>query len=83
MKAQPVPPTEDQDLSALNTRLAIRCHDLQNQLTLLQHDHKLLIEHLYQIAEALGVAEEGFGVTGKGVAPSTILERIKELKGKP
>jgi len=76
--------------SAINKRLAIRAHDLQHQLQTLQHefsllttDHKRLILDLYSIAEALGVKEEGFGITGAGIAPSTILERIEELKGKP
>ena len=73
--------------SAINKRLAIRAHDLQHQLQTLQHenktlqaDHQRLILDLYSIAEALGVKEEGFGVTGSGIAPSTILERIQELK---
>jgi len=76
--------------SAINKRLAIRAHDLQHQLQTLQHefsllttDHKRLILDLYSIAEALGVEPEGFGITGAGIAPSTILERIEELKGKP
>lgn len=62
---------------------AARCFDLQNQLTLIKHDHQRLINHLYEIAAALGVEEEGFGITGKGIAPTTLLERIKELKEKP
>ena len=73
--------------SAINKRLAIRCHDLQHQLQTLEHenktlqaDHKRLILDLYSIAEALGVKEEGFGITGAGIAPSTILEAIKELR---
>jgi len=40
----------------------------------------MLVADLYSIAEALGVKEEGFGITGAGIAPSTILERIQELK---
>jgi len=81
MKIKPEP-TEDPEgtPSAINKRLAIRCHDLQHQLQTLTHDHKRLISDLYSIAEALGVKEEGFGVTGAGIAPSTILERIEELK---
>jgi len=88
MKIQPQA-TEDPEgtPSAINKRLAIRCHDLQHQLQTLQHenktlqaDHKRLMLDLYSIAEALGVKEEGFGVTGSGIAPSTILERIEELK---
>jgi len=66
--------------SAINKRLAIRCHDLQHQLQTLQHEHKLLYSDLCRIAEALGVEPEGFGITGAGIAPSTILERIQELK---
>jgi len=73
--------------SAINKRLAIRAHDLQHQLQTLEHenktlqaDHQRLILDLYSIAEALGVKEEGFGITGAGIAPSTILERIAELK---
>lgn len=66
--------------SAINKRLAIRCHDLQHQLQTLQHEHKLLYSDLCRIAEALGVEPEGFGVTEPGIAPSTILERIEELK---
>lgn len=73
--------------SAINKRLAIRCHDLQHQLQTLQHEHKLLLNEqkllysdLCRIAEALGVEPEGFGVTEPGIAPSTILERIEELK---
>jgi len=66
--------------SAINKRLAIRAHDLQHQLQTLQHEHKLLYSDLCRIAEALGVEPEGFGITGAGIAPSTILERIAELK---
>jgi len=66
--------------SAINKRLAIRCHDLQHQLQTLQHEHKLLYSDLCRIAEALGVEPEGFGITGAGIAPITILERIQELK---
>jgi len=75
-------PTEDPEgaPSAINKRLAIRLHNMQHELQTLQHDHKGLILDLYTIAEALGVKEEGFGVTGAGIAPSTILERIEELK---
>lgn len=66
---------------SLNHDLTMRLLDLQNEKALLQHDHDRLILDLYSIAEALGVEEEGFGVTGKGIAPSTILERIAELRG--
>lgn len=66
--------------SAINKRLAIRAHDLQHQLQTLQHEHKLLYSDLCRIAEALGVEPEGFGITGAGIAPSTILEAIKELR---
>ena len=66
--------------SAINKRLAIRCHDLMNENTVLQHEQKLLYSDLCRIAEALGVEPEGFGVTGAGIAPSTILEAIKELR---
>lgn len=73
--------------SAINKRLAIRCHDLQHQLQTLQHEHKLLLNEqkllysdLCAIAKALDVEPEGFGATGAGIAPSTILERIEELK---
>ena len=81
MKIKPEP-TEDHEgaPSAINKRLAIRLHKMQHELQTLQHDHKRLILDLYSIAEALGVKEEGFGVTGAGIAPSTILERIEELK---
>jgi len=65
---------------SLNRDLTMRLLDLQNEHSLLTADHKRLVYHLYQIAEALGVEEEGFGVTGKGIAPSTILDRISELK---
>lgn len=65
---------------SLNKDLTMRLLDLQNEFSLLTADHKRLISHLYQIAEALGVREEGFGVTGRGIAPSTILERIESLK---
>ena len=67
--------------SAINKRLAVRCHFLQHELQTLQHEHKLLYSDLCAIAKALGVEPEGFGVTGAGIAPSTILERIAELKG--
>jgi len=91
MKIQPPTPEDPEGTpSAINKRLAIRAHDLQHQIQTLQHefsllttDHKRLILDLYSIAEALGVKEEGFGITGAGIAPSTILERIEELKGKP
>ena len=73
--------------SAINKRLAIRLHNMQHELQTLQHgnktlqaDHQRLILDLYSIAEALGVKEEGFGVTGAGITPSTILEAIKELR---
>jgi len=66
--------------SAINKRLAIRCHDLQNENTVLRHEQKLLYSDLCAIAKALEVEPEGFGVTGAGIAPSTILERIEELK---
>ena len=75
--------------SAINKRLAIRLHTMQHELQTLQHEHKLLFNEqkplysdLYRIAEALGVKEEGFGITGAGIAPSTILERIEELKNR-
>ena len=67
-------------LSAINKRLAIRLHTMQHELQTLQHEHKLLYSDLCRIAEALGVEPEGFGVTEPGIAPSTILERIEELK---
>ena len=66
--------------SAINKRLAIRLHTMQHELQTLQHEHKLLYSDLCRIAEALGVEPEGFGITGAGIAPSTILERIEELK---
>ena len=66
--------------SAINKRLAIRCHDLMNENILLKHEQKLLYSDLCAIAKALDVEPEGFGVTGSGIAPSTILERIQELK---
>lgn len=66
--------------SAINKRLAIRLHTMQHELQTLQHEHKMLYSDLCRIAEALGVKEEGFGITGAGIAPSTILERIEELK---
>lgn len=81
MKAQPLTPEDpESNPSAINKRLAIRAHDLQHQLQTLQADHQRLILDLFSIAEALGVREEGFGGTGSGIAPSTILERIEELK---
>jgi len=87
MLKPPTPEDPEGTPSAINKRLAIRAHDLQHQLQTLQHefsllttDHKRLILDLYSIAEALGVKEEGFGITGAGIAPSTILERIQELK---
>ena len=88
MKIQPPTPEDPEGTpSAINKRLAIRAHGLQHQLQTLQHenktlqaDHQRLILDLWSIAEALGVKEEGFGVTGAGIAPSTILERIEELK---
>ena len=91
MKIKPDTPLDpESEPSAINKRLAIRCHDLQHQLQTLQHEHKLLLNEqkllysdLCRIAEALGVEPEGFGITGAGIAPSTILERIAELKGKP
>jgi len=84
MKIQPQA-TEDPEgtPSAINKRLAIRCHDLQNENTVLRHEQKLLYSDLCAIAKALEVEPEGFGVTGSGIAPSTILERIKELQEKP
>lgn len=66
--------------SAINKRLAIRCHNLQHELQTLQHEHKLLYSDLCAIAKALGVGPEGFGITGADIAPSTILEAIKELR---
>ena len=66
--------------SAINKRLAVRLHNMQHELQTLQHEHKLLYSDLCRIAEALGVEPEGFGVTEPGIAPSTILERIEELK---
>ena len=66
--------------SAINKRLAIRLHTMQHELQTLQHEHKLLYSDLCAIAKALGVEPEGFGVTGAGIAPSTILEAIKELR---
>ena len=66
--------------SAINKRLAIRLHTMQHELQTLQHEHKLLYSDLCRIAEALGVEPEGFGITGAGIAPITILERIQELK---
>jgi len=84
MKAQPLTPEDPESSpSAINKRLAIRCHDLQNENTVLRHEQKLLYSDLCSIAEALGVKEEGFGATGSGIAPSRILERIKELTGRP
>ncbi len=81
MKIKPEAPLDpESEPSAINKRLAIRCHNLQHELQTLQHEHKMLIHDLYAIAEALGVEPEGFGVTGSGIAPSTILERIQELK---
>jgi len=88
MKIKPDAPLDpESEPSAINKRLAIRAHDLQHQLqtlqhefNTLQHEHKLLYSDLCRIAEALGVKEEGFGITGAGIAPSTILERIQELK---
>ena len=65
---------------SIDLKLAEQCRDLQVQLQTLQADHKRLISDLYAIAEALGVQEEGFGVTGSGIAPSTMIERIEELK---
>ena len=81
MKIQPQA-TEDPEgtPSAINKRLAIRLHTMQHELQTLQHEHKLLYSDLCRIAEALGVEPEGFGITGAGIAPSTILERIQELK---
>ncbi len=66
--------------SAINKRLAIRLHTMQHELQTLQHEHKLLYSDLCAIAKALEVEPEGFGVTGAGIAPSTILEAIKELR---
>jgi hypothetical protein len=66
--------------SAINKRLAIRLHTMQHELQTLQHEHKLLYSDLCAIAKALGVEPEGFGITGAGIAPITILERIEELK---
>ncbi len=66
--------------SAINKRLAVRLHNMQHELQTLQHEHKLLYSDLCAIAKALGVEPDGFGVTGAGIAPSTILERIEELK---
>ena len=65
---------------SIDLKLAEQCRNLQVELQTLQADHKRLISDLYAIAEALGVQEEGFGVTGSGIAPSRILERIEELK---
>jgi len=81
MKIQPQA-TEDPEgtPSAINKRLAIRLHTMQHELQTLQHEHKLLYSDLCAIAKALGVDPEGFGVTGAGIAPSTILEAIKELR---
>ena len=67
-------------MNPLNLKLAEQCRNLQVELQALQSDHKRLISDLYAIAEALGVQEEGFGVTGSGIAPSTMIERIEELK---
>ena len=67
-------------MGPLDTNLANQCRNLQVQLHALQADRKRLISDLYAIAEALGVQEEGFGVTGSGIAPSTMIERIEELK---
>ena len=39
----------------------------------------MLVNDLFRIAEALGVAEEGIG-QDKGIAPETMLEKIEELK---
>lgn len=82
MRAQPEPPisTYEADLLTQNDRLSQRCHVLGKELDLLKHHHQMLTDDLYRIAEALGIEEEGFGVTGKGIAPATILERIKELR---
>ena len=81
MMLKPQPPEDPEGTpSAINKRLAIRAHNLQHELQTLQHEHKLLYSDLCAIADALGVKEEGFGVTGAGIAPSTILERIEELK---
>ena len=73
--------------SAINKRLAIRLHTMQHELQTLQHEHKLLLNEqkllysdLCRIAEALGVKEEGFGITGAGIAPSSILQAIADLK---
>ena len=73
--------------SAINKRLAIRLHTMQHELQTLQHEHKLLLNEqkllysdLCAIAKALEVEPEGFGVTGAGITPSTILEAIKELR---
>ena len=65
---------------SIDLKLAEQCRNLQVELQALQNDHKRLISDLYAIAEALGVQEEGFGVTGSGIAPSTMIERIEELK---
>ena len=81
MKIQPPTPEDPEGTpSAINKRLAIRLHNMQHELQTLQHEHKLLYSDLCRIAEALGVEPEGFGVTEPGIAPSTILERIEELK---
>lgn len=39
----------------------------------------MLVNDLFRVAEALGVAEEGIG-QDKGIAPETMLEKIEELK---
>ena len=81
MKIQPQAPEDPEGTpSAINKRLAVRLHNMQHELQTLQHEHKLLYSDLCRIAEALGVEPEGFGVTEPGIAPSTILERIEELK---
>ena len=81
MKIQPPTPEDPEGTpSAINKRLAIRCHDLMNENTVLRHEQKLLYSDLCAIAKALEVEPEGFGITGAGIAPSTILERIQELK---
>lgn len=80
MQIKPKPGVDPEgEPTAINKRLAIRCHDLQHELQTLQHTHKMLTLDLWRIAEALEVKPEGIGAD-IGIAPQTIIERIKELK---
>lgn len=89
MRIKPEAPLDpESEPSAINKRLAIRCHDLQHQLQTLQHEHKKLQDEqkrlfsdLCAIAESLGKGWNKMGESDPwGISPEIILERIEELK---